>query len=65
MKYGNFLEAHDLINGWVTDKIRFDMDDDFYNYVDVEEVNKFTTTEKYLDKIRKEIMADEEENGWS
>lgn len=49
----------------MTDKIRFDMDDDFYNYVDVEEVNKFTTTEKYLDKIRKEIMADEEENGWS
>ena len=56
-------EAHDLINGWVADKIRFDMDDDFYNYVDVQEVNKFTTTEKYLDKIRKEIMADEEENG--
>lgn len=51
-----------MINGWVADKIRFDMDDDFYNYVDVEEVNKFTTTEKYLDKIRKEIMADEEEN---
>lgn len=37
------------------------MDDDFYNYVDVDEVNKFTTTENYLDKIKREIMQDEEE----
>ena len=37
------------------------MDDDFYNYVDVAEMNKFSTTEKYLENLKKEIMADEEE----
>ena len=45
----------------MTDKIRLDMDDDIYNYVDIEEVNKFTTTENYLAKIKKEIMDDEKE----
>ena len=55
------IEAHGLINEWMTDKIRLDMDDDIYNYVDIEEVNKFTTTENYLAKIKKEIMDDEKE----
>ncbi len=54
----NFKEAHDLINQWVTDKIRLDMDDDFYNYVDVNEMNKFTSNEKALDKLKAEIMKD-------
>jgi hypothetical protein len=57
-----FKEAHDLINQWVTDKIRLDMDDDFYNYVDVNEMNKFASNEKFLDQIKKELLNDDEED---
>ena len=40
----------------MTDKIRLDMDDDFYNYVGVDEMNKFTDSEKILDQIKAEIL---------
>ncbi len=36
------------------------MDEDFYNYVNVEEMNKFTTTENYLASLKAEIMGGEE-----
>jgi hypothetical protein len=54
-------EAHDLINQWVTDKIRFDMDDDFYNYVDVSEMNLFNKNEKVLNEIKAELLGDGED----
>ena len=47
-----------MINQWVTDKIRLDMDDDFYNYVDVSEMNTFSDNEKVLDRLKAEIMKD-------
>lgn len=53
-------EAHDLINQWVTDKIRFDMDDDFYNYVDVGEMNLFNKNEKVLNEIKAELLSDDD-----
>ena len=34
------------------------MDDDFYNYVDVNEMNTFSNNEKALDKLKAEIMKD-------
>lgn len=34
------------------------MDDDFYNYVDVNEMNKFTNNEKVLDQLKAELMRD-------
>jgi len=57
-----YSEAHDLINGWVTDKVRLDMDEDFYNYVGVDEMNRFTTTENYLAMLKAEIMRDDEDS---
>lgn len=35
------------------------MDDDFYNYVDVGEMNTFQSNQKVLDQIKAEIMNDE------
>jgi hypothetical protein len=54
-----FSDAHDLINQWVTDKIRLDMDDDFYNYVDVKEMNNFFSNEKFLTQLKTELLADD------
>ena len=34
------------------------MDDDFYNYVDINEMNKFSSNEKALDQLKAEIMRD-------
>ena len=38
------------------------MDDDFYNYVDVNEMNKFTDNQKYLDKLKHDIMQDDDDD---
>jgi hypothetical protein len=35
------------------------MDDDFYNYVEVEEMNTYSNNEKILDQLKAEIMRDE------
>lgn len=35
------------------------MDDDFYNYVDVNEMNSFATNEKALNKIKSELLAND------
>ena len=34
------------------------MDDDFYNYVDVSEMNQYVSNEKFLDQIKKELLND-------
>lgn len=49
-------EAHDLLNQWVADKIRLDIDDDIYNYVDVNEINTFNNNERELKKLKSELM---------
>ncbi|CAF0821250.1 unnamed protein product [Brachionus calyciflorus] len=49
-------DAHDLITEWITDKIRFDLDDDFFDYVNISEVNKFSNNEKYLNDLKAELM---------
>ena len=50
------LDAHDLISEWITDKIRLDLDDDFYDYVNVTEVNKFSNNEKFLKDLKSELL---------
>jgi hypothetical protein len=58
----NLKEAHDLINQWVVDKIRFDIDDDFYNYVNVTEMEKYKKNEKILDDLKAELLNDDLDN---
>jgi hypothetical protein len=57
----NKPEAHDLISQWVTDKIRFDIDDDFYEYADVNELDKFNKNEKVLDDLKAHLLNDDNE----
>lgn len=40
----------------MTDKIRLDLDDDFYDYVNITEVNKFSNSEKFLNELRAELL---------
>ncbi|RMZ97542.1 coiled-coil domain-containing protein, partial [Brachionus plicatilis] len=56
IKHDPYCDAHDLINEWMTDKIRLDLDDDFYDYVNITEVNKFSNNEKFLGEIRAELL---------
>ena len=37
------------------------MDDDFYNYVDINEMNQFASNEKFLDQIKKELLNDDQD----
>ena len=46
-----------MINQWVADKIRIDLDDDIYNYVDIDEMNTFSNNQKVLDQLKAEIMV--------
>jgi len=51
-----------LINQWVADKIRLDLDEDIYNYVNIDEMNSFSNNQKVLDEFRAEIIKDDVEN---
>ncbi len=33
-----------MLNHWITDKIRMDLDEDIYNYVNVNEINEFSSS---------------------
>lgn len=57
-----FKEAHDLLNGWVADKIRMDIEDDIYNYLDVNEINTFNDNEKELTRLKSELLGREEDH---
>ena len=48
----DFEEAHDLINQWVADKIRLDMDDELFEYADVSEMTRFASNQKILDELK-------------
>jgi hypothetical protein len=48
-----------LINQWVTDKIRLDVDEDLYNYVDVNEMNTFSQNERELNKLKTELLQED------
>lgn len=50
-------EAHDLLNGWIADKIRMDIEDDIYNYLDVNEINAYQDNEKELSRLKSELMG--------
>lgn len=66
LKFKYFLhvflkEAHDLINGWIADKIRLDIEDDMYNYVNVSEMHTFQENEKELSRLKAELFRGDDE----
>lgn len=48
-----------MINGWITDKIRLDIEDDIYNYVDINEINIFQENEKELNRLKSELLQED------
>lgn len=54
-------EAHDLINKWVVDKIRLDLDDDIGDYVKPSEMHRITEEERDLREFKKKLLSDEDD----
>lgn len=50
-----------MLNGWITDKIRLDIDEDIFNYVDVDEIHKFESNEKEIERLRSALNDDDDQ----
>lgn len=43
----------------MADKIRLDMDDDIFNYIDLNEMNQFASNEKEMEKLKADLLFDD------
>lgn len=45
----------------MADKIRLDIDDDIFNYIDLNEMNQFASNEKEMNKLKSELLFNDHE----